>query len=187
MDSPSRPLCSLTTFRSFDLTKNRNPFKMQDVSRITPALRTQELSNTEFLEKVFQNELRILRTSNNSRINLNLIIHSLWTHIFGEPATCPTLFPSASATTVNKAKTPASKRRQVTNNKITHTSYSQLEGDECCKQEKGASGWPGKAEAGFNLNLELSVSLFIKGIVEKRLQEAKTQIRSADIWKNEVQ
>lgn len=86
MDSPSRSFCSLTTFRSFDLTKNRNPFKMQDVSRITPALRTQDLSNTEFLGKVVQNELRILRTSNNSRINLNLIIHSLWTNIFGEPA-----------------------------------------------------------------------------------------------------
>lgn len=92
MDSPSRPLYCLATFRSFDLTKNRNPFKMQDVSRITSALRTQELSNTEFLEKVVQNELRILRTSNNSRINLNLIIHSLWTNNFGEPATCPTLF-----------------------------------------------------------------------------------------------
>lgn len=52
--SLSRPLCSLTTFRSFDLIKNRNSFKMQDVSRINPALRTQ-VSNTEFSEKVFQN------------------------------------------------------------------------------------------------------------------------------------
>lgn len=98
----------------------------------------------------------------------------------------PDTVSSASATTVNKAKTPASKRRQVINNKIIHTSYSQLEGDECCKQERGASGWPEKAEAGFNLNTELSVSLFIKAIVEKRLQEAKTLISSADIWKNEV-
>lgn len=87
---------------------------------------------------------------------------------------------SAWATTVNKAKTPASKRRQVINNKIIHTSYSQLEGNECCKQEKGASGWPEKAKSGFNLNTVLSVSLFIKGTVEKRLQEAKTLISFAD-------
>lgn len=39
--------------------------------------------------------------------------------------------------------------------------------------QKGGSGLPGKAKAGFNLNTMLNVSLFIKVIFEKRLQRSK--------------